>query len=246
MANDYEFPEIEPTACVVVPAPAPDNIQVKQDALSVPKRAEGLSVVDQVSLDRAKDFLVSIDKLQGSIDITFDPQIAQAHKLHKSLLAEKKKFTEPLDIARRIVGKKVAGFLAEEERRRNEILQKAAEAERKAQEIARKAVKKAEALNNNGDDKAASRIVDEAQIKVSEVMAAVPDIPEGPNTKGLTVRTVWKFEITQRHALPLEYLMPDEKKIGRMVQAFKADTNIPGVRVWSEKTTSLRSAEEEA
>ena len=40
--------------------------------------------------------------------------------MHKSLLAEKKKFTSPLEEAEKIVKRSIAGYLAEEDRKRRE------------------------------------------------------------------------------------------------------------------------------
>lgn len=53
-------------------------------------------------------------------------------------------------------------------------------------------------------------------------------------------RTDWRFEIVNPDALPREFLMPDDKKIGAIVRVSEGETNIPGVRVWLETMTSVR------
>lgn len=50
----------------------------------------------------------------------------------------------------------------------------------------------------------------------------------------------WNFTITNEALIPREYLMVDEVKIRRVVKALKADTKIPGVRVFDEGGVSIR------
>ena len=61
---------------------------------------------------------------------------------------------------------------------------------------------------------------------------------------GLTVREDWKFSIVDAALIPREYLIPDEKKIGRIVRAMKDATNIPGVRVYAEKGIATRTLQD--
>ena len=74
------------------------------------------------------------------------------------------------------------------------------------------------------------------------ILGAAPVIPDKMDTAGLTVREDWKFSIIDHNLIPREYLIPDEKKIGRIVRAMKEQTNIPGVRAYAEKGVATRSA----
>lgn len=218
-AHKMFFPENEPTREPA--ALAPLMPETRSQALAIPERALALVVTDQATLDTAKEFLQTVDILRTRIDESFDPQIAQAHKLHKSLLAEKKKFTDPLDGAKMLVSRKAADYIAEQERIRNEAERKRLEAEAKAREIADKAVEKAKKLDAGGKSEAATAAVNGAYEKVQTIMEAAPEIPVEVDTKGLTVREDWKFYIVDVSLIPREYLMPDEKKIGRIVRAMK-------------------------
>jgi hypothetical protein len=215
--------------------------ETRTKALAIPDQARAIIVRDQATLDAAKLFLHDVDALQAEIDETFDPQISQAHKLHKSLLAEKKKFSEPLERAKTIVGRKAADFLAEQERDRREAERKRLEAEEKAREVAEKAVNTAEKLEADGKDKAAAAVVNQAHNRVDEILGAAPEVPEELDTSGLTVREDWKFSIVNEALIPREYLMPDEKKIGRIVRALKDQANIPGIRAYAEKGVATRA-----
>jgi len=53
-----------------------------------------------------------------------------------------------------------------------------------------------------------------------------------------TVTKVRKFEITDEMELPRQFLTPDLKKIGKLVKA--GIEEIPGVRIWTEKSSMVR------
>jgi len=52
----------------------------------------------------------------------------------------------------------------------------------------------------------------------------------------LKSRDVFKFEVQDFNALPDKYKKPDEVAIGKIVRALGINSNIPGVRVWVEKS----------
>jgi hypothetical protein len=57
--------------------------------------------------------------------------------------------------------------------------------------------------------------------------------------QGVSVRHVWKFEVTDANAVPREFCSPDEKKIKA---AFELGmTDIPGVKFFQEAVVSARS-----
>lgn len=226
--------ELEP-AMILMP-------ETRTQVVAVPNQARALVIKDQETLNVAKDLLRAIDELKARVDESFDPQIAQAHKLHKSLLAEKKKFADPLDISKALISRKAADYIAEQERIRNEAEREHLEAEAKAREIADRAVSKAGKLEAIGKEEAATATVNGAYEKVQEIMEAAPEIPDEIDTKGLTVREDWKFSIVDAALIPREYLVPDEKKIGRIVRAMKDQTNIPGVRVYAESGVATRTS----
>jgi hypothetical protein len=233
------FPENEAQGTGIVAAP-----EIKSRALELQARVKSIVVRDQATLDAANDFLHELDAMIEQIDKTFNPQIAKAHELHKSLLAEKKKFTEPLELAKKVIGQRVAIHVTalQEKRREAERVRLAAEDE--ARRLAEKAVDKAEKLEAGGNGGKAAKVIEETHDKVEAIMAAAPEIPEEADTSGLVIREDWKFSIVDASLIPREYLVPDEKKIGRIVRALKGDANIPGVRVYSEKSTAVRSVSE--
>lgn len=236
-APEMTFPENEPQAAfAVMPR------ETRTQALAIPDQARALIVRDQDSLDAANEFLHVIDALQSKINDSFNPHIAQAHKLHKSLLAEKAKLSDPLESAKRTVGRKAADFLAEQERIRMDAERKRLKAEADAREVVQKAAEKADKMVNDGKDLAAVKVMDDAVVKRETILESVPEVPDQLDTSGLTVREDWKFSIVDSSLIPREWLIPDEKKIGRIVRACKEQTDIPGIRVYCEKGVATRSS----
>jgi hypothetical protein len=226
-----EFPE-EPITAITYQSHESDDAETR--ALSAPKMAAQIRVVDQPSLDVAERFRADIKALIGQIDKSFDPQISQAHKLHASLIKEKRKFMDPLEEAERIVNRQaIAPYLAAERKKKEDAERARAEAESKVRAEAEKAVAKAKAAEAKGDTAKADQIMDKALAKVDGIRNAAPIVPDAPDT-GLSLRREWKFVVTDASLLPAEYLMPDEKKIGRIVRASEGKLAIPGVKVWSE------------
>jgi uncharacterized protein with gpF-like domain len=72
----------------------------------------------------------------------------------------------------------------------------------------------------------------EEPAEIRETLIAAAEAPIQTTTTTFVDR--WVFEVTDPKAVPREYLMPDEKKIGGVVAAMKDETNIPGVRAWND------------
>jgi len=230
---DMDFPDDEPAFAAPV-------AEVQTQALTLPTKAKSIVVQDQESLTAANAFLQDIKRMAAQIAATFDPQIATAHKLHRSLIEEKKKFTDPLDLAEKLVKPKIAAYLVEQERIKREAAEKRAKAEEDARKLAEKAVAKAEKLEEKGEPEKAAAVIEQAFKTVEAITDAAPVVPEAPETNGLSLRTEWKFVITDVNKIPREYMVPDEVAIRRVVKALKDKANIPGVRVYSEAALTQR------
>ena len=70
-----------------------------------------------------------------------------------------------------------------------------------------------------------------------------PEIDETIRAGETTVSIVrrWKWKITDSDRVPKEYLTLDEKKINAVVRSQKENTDIPGIEVYQEETTSVRT-----
>jgi hypothetical protein len=209
-------------------------------ALAFPSRAMAIQISDQTSLDEANEVV-----RRGKTGLlffagVFDRHIDRAFEQHRGLLAEKRRFTEPLKRGLDIVNPKVANYLYEEDQKRlaeARTRQLALErAERKAEET----VDRAQELIQNGQVAKANVVIEKGYAKVEELRRAIPEVAPAAMAAGTSLRTTWKFEITDEAALPHEYLMPNLLLIGKIVTATKDQTRIPGVRVYPVRGISTR------
>jgi len=88
------------------------------------------------------------------------------------------------------------------------------------------------------------RIEAEAQAQASNPFAAMlvakqPE-PEELKTTASSVREEWRYEIENESLIPREFMTPDVTKIKVAVNANKAATSIPGIRVYSQVAIQAR------
>jgi hypothetical protein len=107
------------------------------------------------------------------------------------------------------------------------------------------AAKEQQRLQGQADTKAAKLEQRGLFDAAAEVRNAVPEVTlpvipqtEVPKVAGLAFREHWSFRITDADQVPREYCSPDEKKIRAVVEALKANTNIPGVEVWRDDSVA--------
>lgn len=172
--------------------------------------------------------------------------------LSRRLDDERKKLTRPLDDQKKDImaafkpaedACKEARAAIEGERNRWESEQRRIreEAQRRENERAEKERQRLERLA----DKAHARGDGEktAEYEQRAALVTAPVIPAAAvKVTGVSTRKVWKFELVDDGMdLPRKYLMPDLAKIRGVVEALKAETEIPGVRVYEEEITMVRS-----
>lgn len=120
----------------------------------------------------------------------------------------------------------------------DKVEQERIEQERKAREAAAKEQARLQKLADAAREKGKEERAETLEFRAQAVTAAPP--PPMPKAAGTSRRTTWTFTVTDPALIPREYLLIDEKKIGAVVRAMKADTNIPGISVRSETDLSVR------
>lgn len=132
----------------------------------------------------------------------------------------------------------------EEQRRRAE-----AEEARKAGDAAA-----ARAAEEAADQAAAEAAEAQAQIEIAEVAAPALPMVAAPVAAGVSTRQNWKHEVTDFAALVtaaaagiakgdttlLGYLQTNDKALGQVARALKAQARIPGVRIYAEDGLAVR------
>lgn len=64
---------------------------------------------------------------------------------------------------------------------------------------------------------------------------------ELPKLEGLSIKESWGYEIIDAKLIPSEYLMPNERKISKVVSALGRETQIKGVKICKKITIAKRS-----
>jgi hypothetical protein len=204
------------------------------------EQMSALAVIDQDSLTRANGLLLDIKTLRRRFDDEFDKGIKEAHEHHKTLVAQKKKFTDPLDEAERQIKPKIAGYLDEQDRIRFEAQRAAARARIQATKEAEEAADIAFSLVKEGKAEEAKEIVALAHEKIQDIEAETPFVPDKPAANGTTLRTTWDFQVEDESLIPREFLTPDLKKIRGYVTAMKDNGKIPGISIFAVKSVASR------
>lgn len=211
----------------------PDTTKITRQADENLELAKEMLVLDEETYDIAAEFLSSLKGLQKEIDETFDPVIKAQHEAHKAALAAKARHYKPIEEAERLLKQKMVGFQDRQEKARLEEERQLRDEARRQEEEERS--KRADDLIKAGKAEEALQLLEEP---VETPALILP--PVSRPTKGVSTRMVWKFKIVDETKLPREYLVPDQVKINRIVQAADGKIAIPGVEIFQERQIAAR------
>jgi hypothetical protein len=213
----------------------------EQKALTVIRAGSSIEVRDQTSLTAANGLLLDVKALRRRFDDEFDPAIARWHAGHKAAVAQKKKFTDPLDEAERIIKPRITAYLVEQDNIRLEAERASERARLQIEKEAQDASDVATELIKQGNTAEADELMDLAYEKIREINADTPFVPEKPSAPGVSMRETWDYEVVDAALIPGTFLVPDLTMIRRYGQNMKHRANIPGVRFFSVKSIAARN-----
>lgn len=232
-----------------------------REGAALVQAAEALVVVDDASYVEAGERRRTVKAYLGRVDEVMAPIVEAAHHAHKVAVQQRDGLKRPAMAADDIYKTRRLAYEDERERQRRaaeaahqrEVERLAAEARAavatetarlRAEEETRR-LEVAAALEAAGDREAAERVIEEpivvAVAPAPVVFVPPPTVAPAAKVGGITARMEWAFEITDPAAVPREYLMVDESRIRRVVQALKEQTRIPGVRVYPRRNESVRA-----
>ena len=192
--------------------------ELSQSSLELLERAQSIEIVDDESDFAAAEFLAQVKTARKGWDELrhwfTDPLETQK----KRIIAKFKADDEPLERAQKIVGAKHLVY------------------QRVQQEAARKEQERLRKLAEAKQARQAQRAEDKG-LEAPPVVIPMPTVQAPPKTihtasGSVTTRTVWKHEVLDMAALPDEYKIADEVKLGKVVRAGVRE--IPGVRIYEE------------
>lgn len=172
-----------------------------------------------------------------TIDETFDDHIAQAHQLHKGLLATKKRFADPVNAGVATVKQLIGDYQIREERRRKDEEERVAHVALKAQQESM--FQEAQRVAAEGNHEEAEQIVNEALTAPAPTVIIPRSVTR---VQGVSRRENWQFRIVDESKIPDEYWVVDEKKLASTVKSFhkKAEAMVPGIEVYDAGSVIVR------
>lgn len=202
----------------------PDTNQEGLDAVS---RAQAITITCRDAYVAADAFCAGLKDLEKKVDAAYDSHISDAFKSHRSLVAKKNSFAQPILDARRIIKSKLVAWqeIEEQQRREQEAIYQA-EAKKRAEDEAMARAQEAQAA---GQHEHAEAIIN-TPVEVP-VIVMPKDLPK----TSTTIQTRWDYRVHDLALVPREFLMLDTVKVGQVVRAMKGDTNIAGIEAYSKR-----------
>ena len=188
------------------------------------QKAEAIQVRTPIEMTNAEAILQELRRRKKRWMEAVEATVKGAHAAWKAAVAHRDSIAKPINEAERIVKSRIADYISEQ-RRQAEVERRRLQAEADAKAEAERKRALAAAAKMKTDDLRESRI-EEAETIVAPVVQVAAAVPE---TK-LAMTVTWSFEITDAAAIPREYMMPDEKKIGAVIRGTKGSIEIPGVK----------------
>jgi len=201
-----------------------DNKDLEKDTALVTVEAEVIVIENDEQNLYASEFLKKIKGVMKRIGETFDPIVTKAHSAHKEAIAQKNKHTAPLKKAEVILKTKIGYYMQEQERLR-------AEEQRRLEKEAREA---AEALALAEASTAETEEEQEEIIQTAIDDTPVVFVPEKPKIAGISIRKTWDYKIIDVSKINSKFMIPDAKKIKKMVDATGKDAEaiVGGIKLF--------------
>jgi len=193
-------------------------LQTTQKA--VLSRLASLQITNDADFVTVAEWLAWNRDVQKQVKAHHDPICEAKHKEHKSATAARAALLDPLIKGDGLASRMMSVYRAEQERKRREEQAKLdAEAKKRAEDAVL-----AEA-EETGDESLLDQPLDVPVVRAAPIVQ-----PEG-----FTFVVMWKFRIVDATKIPRQWLMLDEKKVQKQIEATKMQTAIEGIQVYEEK-----------
>jgi len=195
-------------------------------------------------VDKEKTELAKVQPAIDRLDLSLSTWRAEEQRKRDTAEAEARRAEEKRRWLEEEVLRKVKEAEEKAERERQRL-------ERLAEQLRREAAKKPDdeaamrrieeereklrlraAENQRRVEEATNRAIDKAA-KAESKMAPASIIPEAPKTEGLAMRDNWCFEVVDPAAVPEEYKIIDEVKLGKAIRMVWGQIHVPGVRIFN-------------
>jgi len=193
--------------------------EIEQSTQAVVQFSQALRIIDGRSYEMAAEALKSLKGGMKRIKEWIKPMKDNTHRAWKSVCEKERELMDPLEAEEARIKEGMSGYIRE-----SEMLQ--AEKQAKLQDQAK--LQAAIHAEEQGCSETAEKILNgEAMTPVVCADMVIPQVD------GISVKRQWEFTIADKAKIPLEFLIPDEKQIRKIVQASgkHAEQIIPGISV---------------
>ncbi len=205
------------TALIRIRPDADESLLALRDEISRIMKYSSLRVItSDADLAPATDDLSIIARLRKALEDKRKEYVSPVNEHIKVVNAYFKVLTDPLEVADKTTRNKILAYRAEQEKKRQE----AEEINRQKEELAMREA----AFNGTGE------------ITVDTTPVPVPEVqPNHVRTDTGTLGKVMvrKWEVEDLSKVPIDYLMIDATKVGKVVRA--GIPSISGIRIWQEE-----------
>jgi hypothetical protein len=214
-----------------------DTTAIQAETAVAVQSTQALTVTDATTYAEAGERLKFLRSAARKVEDWFKPLVDAAYKAHRELTLRRGETLRPVEAECTRLTVEMSRWKGEQDRLARE---RAALQAREEQELARSvALEEAVTLEAQGMPEEAAAVVEQA---IAAPAPVIPIVQAAPKVEGISHRSVRRHQIVDKSLLPPEYLIVDEKAIAGVVRALKGATRIPGVRVWEDQTTVVRSA----
>lgn len=218
-------PEIKP----------PETTALRQEALVLVKEAEGITIATDQEYQRAGSYLVRIATVRKNIVAAFKDAKEKAFAAHRAITKLEADLLAQPAKAEQIVKAAIGRYQQEQEKKRREEQPRLQAQLQREQEDRRLA--EAEALAQTGHQVEAEALLD------APILAPVVEI-ERPTAAGVSTRKAFKFRVLDVTKINPDFLIPDETKIRKTVNALGADAVKvvgAGIEVYEDRIVAVRA-----
>ncbi len=213
----------------------PETTALRQEALVLVREAEGITITTDQEYQRAGSYLVRVATIRKNIVAAFKEAKEKAFAAHRAITKLEADLLAQPAKAEQIVKGAIARYQQEQEKRRREEqvrLQAQLQREMEDQRLA-----EAEALAQTGHHAEAEALIE------APVLAPIVEI-ERPAAAGVSTRKAFKFRVIDVTKIKPDFLIPDETKIRKTVNALGPDAVSvvgPGIEVYEDRIVAVRA-----
>ncbi len=213
----------------------PETAALQREALVLVREAEGITIASDQEYQWAGAYLVRVATIQKNIVAAFKDAKEKAFTAHRAITKlEADLLAQPVK-AGQIVKAALGRYQQEQERVRREQQARLQEKLVRQQEDQR--IAEAEALSSAGHQVEAEALLD------APVLAPVVEM-ERPAAAGVSTRKAFRFRVIDVAKINPEFLIPDETKIRKTVNALGADAVKvvgAGIEVYEDRIVAVRA-----